>query len=141
MCLAIPGKIVAIDGEMGDVDFGGVTRKANLSMVDANVGDWASWTRRTPRRPSGSGTRSSTATRPLSAERHGPGLGPGGPSLLLLNLAVLLLTDDVGALVGCDLLGVGFRLRLGLELLQGLLRVGPLDLPSAVRVRGYEICA
>ena len=41
MCLAIPGKIVAINGEMGDVDFGGVTRKANLSMVDANVGDWA----------------------------------------------------------------------------------------------------
>ena len=30
-----------IDGDMGDVDFGGVTRKANLSMVDANVGDWA----------------------------------------------------------------------------------------------------
>ena len=41
MCLAIPGKIVKINGEMGDVDFGGVTRQANLSMVDANVGDWA----------------------------------------------------------------------------------------------------
>lgn len=41
MCLAIPGKIVNIDGDMGDVDFGGVTRKANLSMVDAHVGDWA----------------------------------------------------------------------------------------------------
>ncbi len=41
MCLAVPGKIVSIDGDMGDVDFGGVTRKANLSMVDANVGDWA----------------------------------------------------------------------------------------------------
>lgn len=41
MCLAIPGKIVNIDGDMGDVDFGGVTRKANLSMVDAQVGDWA----------------------------------------------------------------------------------------------------
>ena len=37
MCLAIPGKIVKINGEMGDVDFGGVTRQANLS----NVGDWA----------------------------------------------------------------------------------------------------
>ncbi len=41
MCLAIPGKIVRIEGDMGDVDFGGVTRKANLSMVDAQVGDWA----------------------------------------------------------------------------------------------------
>ena len=41
MCLAVPGKIVKIEGDMGDVDFGGVTRKANLSMVDAQVGDWA----------------------------------------------------------------------------------------------------
>lgn len=41
MCLAVPGKIVKIEGDMGDVDFGGVTRKANLSMVEANVGDWA----------------------------------------------------------------------------------------------------
>ncbi|MFT0899217.1 HypC/HybG/HupF family hydrogenase formation chaperone [Candidatus Methanoprimaticola sp. MG2] len=41
MCLAIPGKIVNIDGNMGDIDFGGVTRKANLSMVDAEVGEWA----------------------------------------------------------------------------------------------------
>lgn len=41
MCLAIPGKIVSIDGDMGEVDFGGATRKANLSMVDAKVGDWA----------------------------------------------------------------------------------------------------
>lgn len=41
MCLAVPGKIVGIDGVMGEVDFGGVTRKANLSMVDAKVGDWA----------------------------------------------------------------------------------------------------
>lgn len=32
---------MSIEGDMGDVDFGGVTRKANLSMVDANVGDWA----------------------------------------------------------------------------------------------------
>ncbi|MDO5861643.1 MAG: HypC/HybG/HupF family hydrogenase formation chaperone [Thermoplasmata archaeon] len=41
MCLAIPGKIVSIEGDMGDVDFGGVIRKANLSMVDAEVGEWA----------------------------------------------------------------------------------------------------
>ncbi|MBE6519237.1 MAG: HypC/HybG/HupF family hydrogenase formation chaperone [Thermoplasmata archaeon] len=41
MCLAIPGKIVKIDGEMADVDFGGVTRKANVAMVEAEVGMWA----------------------------------------------------------------------------------------------------
>ncbi len=41
MCLAIPGKIISINGEMGDVDFGGAIRSANLSMVDAEVGDWA----------------------------------------------------------------------------------------------------
>ena len=66
MCLAVPGKIVSIDGDMGDVDFGGVTRKANLSMVDANVGDWAvvhaGFAIQIMGRPSGSGTRSSTAT-------------------------------------------------------------------------------
>lgn len=41
MCLAVPGKIVSIDGTMAQVDFGGVMRQANVSMVDANVGDWA----------------------------------------------------------------------------------------------------
>lgn len=41
MCLAVPGKIVSIDDCIGDVDFGGVIRKANLSMVEAQVGDWA----------------------------------------------------------------------------------------------------
>ena len=40
MCLAIPGKITAINGETADVDFGGVTKQTNVSMVDANVGDW-----------------------------------------------------------------------------------------------------
>lgn len=40
MCLAIPGKVVAINGETGDIDFGGVTKQTNLSMVEAKVGDW-----------------------------------------------------------------------------------------------------
>lgn len=40
MCLAIPGKIIAINGDIGDVDFGGVTKQTNISMVEANVGDW-----------------------------------------------------------------------------------------------------
>jgi len=41
MCLAVPGKIVRIEGDTGDIDFGGVIRKANITMVEANVGDWA----------------------------------------------------------------------------------------------------
>lgn len=41
MCLAIPGKIVSIENDIGDIDFGGVIRKANVSMVEAKVGDWA----------------------------------------------------------------------------------------------------
>ncbi len=40
MCLAIPGKIIDINGDVGDVDFGGVTKQTNISMVDAKVGDW-----------------------------------------------------------------------------------------------------
>ncbi len=40
MCLAIPGKITAINGETADVDFGGVTKQTNVSMVDAQIGDW-----------------------------------------------------------------------------------------------------
>ena len=40
MCLAISGKVIAINGETGDIDFGGVIKHTNLSMVDANVGDW-----------------------------------------------------------------------------------------------------
>ena len=40
MCLAIPGKVIAINGDTGDIDFGGVTKQTNLSMVEAKVGDW-----------------------------------------------------------------------------------------------------
>ena len=41
MCLAIPGKVVEIheDGS-GIVDYGGVRREADLSFVNAKVGDW-----------------------------------------------------------------------------------------------------
>ena len=41
MCLAIPGKIVSINDDIAEIDLGGVMKKANVSMVDANVGDWA----------------------------------------------------------------------------------------------------
>ena len=40
MCLAIPGKVVSIDGKIADVDYGGVMRKVNLSMVEVEVGEW-----------------------------------------------------------------------------------------------------
>jgi hydrogenase expression/formation protein HypC len=40
MCLAVPGKILSIEGKDADVDFGGVTRKVNISLVMANVGEY-----------------------------------------------------------------------------------------------------
>lgn len=40
MCLAMPGKVVSIDGDTGNIDFGGVVKQANLSMVEVNVGEW-----------------------------------------------------------------------------------------------------
>lgn len=41
MCLAIPGKIVRIEGDQADIDFGGAMKTANVAMVDAKVGMWA----------------------------------------------------------------------------------------------------
>ena len=40
MCLAIPGKVIAINGETGVIDFGGVVKQTNVSMADAKIGDW-----------------------------------------------------------------------------------------------------
>ncbi len=47
MCLAIPGKILSISGETGDifkmakVSFGGISKDINLCMVpDACIGDY-----------------------------------------------------------------------------------------------------
>jgi len=40
MCLAIPGKVVEIEGDWAKVDYGGVIRKANIAFVDVNVGDY-----------------------------------------------------------------------------------------------------
>jgi hydrogenase expression/formation protein HypC len=33
MCLAVPGRVIEIDGTTARVDFGGVTREANLTLV------------------------------------------------------------------------------------------------------------
>lgn len=40
MCLAVPGQVVSVEGHQADVDFGGVVRKVNVSLVDALVGEW-----------------------------------------------------------------------------------------------------
>jgi len=40
MCLAVPGKIISMDGKMAEVDYGGISRETNVSMVDAKVGDY-----------------------------------------------------------------------------------------------------
>ena len=47
MCLAIPGKVISIEGQLdevfrtGKVSFEGITKEVNLSMVpEANVGDY-----------------------------------------------------------------------------------------------------
>ncbi|HID17831.1 TPA: HypC/HybG/HupF family hydrogenase formation chaperone [Candidatus Bathyarchaeota archaeon] len=41
MCLAIPGRILSISGELAKVDFGGRTvREVDVSLVEAKVGDY-----------------------------------------------------------------------------------------------------
>jgi len=41
MCLAIPGKVLSIDGTTARVDFHGVVREADVSLVpDATEGDF-----------------------------------------------------------------------------------------------------
>ena len=41
MCLAVPGKIISLDGDNGKVDFGsGVVREVNLAMLEVSVGEY-----------------------------------------------------------------------------------------------------
>lgn len=40
MCLAVPAEIKSIDGSIATVDYGGVSRTANISLVEAKVGDF-----------------------------------------------------------------------------------------------------
>ena len=40
MCLAIPGRLTAIEGGEGKVDYGGISRRADLCLLpDAKIGD------------------------------------------------------------------------------------------------------
>ncbi|MBU7018108.1 MAG: HypC/HybG/HupF family hydrogenase formation chaperone [Theionarchaea archaeon] len=41
MCLAIPGKVISIQGTEGTVDFGGVIQKVRIDLIqDLEVGDY-----------------------------------------------------------------------------------------------------
>lgn len=40
MCLAVPAEVKSIDGHMATVDYGGVKRQANISLVEAKVGEF-----------------------------------------------------------------------------------------------------
>ena len=41
MCLALPGKIIKIEGEIATVDYGSLKREANITLVnDVKVGDY-----------------------------------------------------------------------------------------------------
>lgn len=39
MCVALPGKVVKMDGNIATVDFNGNIVKADSGLVDVNVGD------------------------------------------------------------------------------------------------------
>ena len=41
MCLAIPAKVIEVNGDSAKVDFGaGTTRDVNVSLVEAKVGEY-----------------------------------------------------------------------------------------------------
>ncbi len=41
MCLAIPAKVLEVNGNLAKVDFGqGVAREVNVMLVDAKVGEY-----------------------------------------------------------------------------------------------------
>ncbi|MFZ2193688.1 MAG: HypC/HybG/HupF family hydrogenase formation chaperone [Candidatus Moraniibacteriota bacterium] len=40
MCLAIPGKIIKINNHLATVEFQGVQKEINISIVDVKVGDY-----------------------------------------------------------------------------------------------------
>lgn len=40
MCLAIPGKILKIKGQVAEIDFNGLRKDVNIAMVDVKIGDF-----------------------------------------------------------------------------------------------------
>lgn len=40
MCLAIPGKIIKLDGEKAIADFNGIEKEINVSLIKAAIGEY-----------------------------------------------------------------------------------------------------
>lgn len=40
MCLAVPGKIIRINGSVATIDYGNEKREANCSMIECKVGEY-----------------------------------------------------------------------------------------------------
>lgn len=40
MCIAIPGKVIELNGKLGKVDFNGNIIEVNVSLVDVKVGSY-----------------------------------------------------------------------------------------------------
>ena len=40
MCLAVPAKVLEINGKVAKVDFGGLTKEVDISLVDVEVGQY-----------------------------------------------------------------------------------------------------
>ncbi|NOQ38269.1 HypC/HybG/HupF family hydrogenase formation chaperone [archaeon] len=39
MCLAIPGKVIKIEGDTAVIDYGGIKKQAKIAIVKPKVGD------------------------------------------------------------------------------------------------------
>lgn len=40
MCLGIPGKVISMEGDVAKIDYGGIIRDANISLVEPKVGEY-----------------------------------------------------------------------------------------------------
>ena len=40
MCLAVPAKVIEINNPIAKVDYGGITRTIDISLVDTKLGDY-----------------------------------------------------------------------------------------------------
>jgi hydrogenase expression/formation protein HypC len=40
MCLAVPAKVLEINGKVAKVDFGGLTKEVDISLVEVEVGQY-----------------------------------------------------------------------------------------------------
>lgn len=40
MCYAVPGKVIELRGDLAVVDYDGITKEVNVSLIEAAVGDY-----------------------------------------------------------------------------------------------------